>query len=61
VSSTLLITLGLLCLLEGMFPFLSPARWRQTFLQLASLTDGQIRFFGLTTVLLGLFLLGWLL
>ena len=57
MSSTLLITLGLLCLLEGMFPFLLPARWRQTFLQLASLTDGQIRFFGLIAIVFGMLLL----
>jgi len=44
-------------MLEGMFPFLSPARWRQTFLQLASLTDGQIRFFGLIAILFGMLLL----
>jgi uncharacterized protein YjeT (DUF2065 family) len=40
-----------------MFPFLSPARWRQTFLQLANLTDGQIRFFGLIAIVFGMLLL----
>jgi len=57
VSSSLLITLGLLFLLEGMFPFLSPGRWRQTFMQLASLSDGQIRFFGLIAIVFGILLL----
>jgi uncharacterized protein YjeT (DUF2065 family) len=40
-----------------MFPFISPGRWRQTFLQLASLTDGQIRFFGLIAIVFGMLLL----
>jgi uncharacterized protein YjeT (DUF2065 family) len=57
VSYSLLITLGLLFLLEGLFPFISPGRWRQTFLQLASMTDGQIRFFGLLAIVFGILLL----
>jgi uncharacterized protein YjeT (DUF2065 family) len=57
VSYGLLFTLGLLFLLEGMFPFISPGRWRQTFLQLASMTDGQIRFFGLLAIVFGILLL----
>ena len=57
MSSNLLIVLGLLFLLEGMFPFLSPGRWRETFLQLARLSDGQIRFFGLASILFGILLL----
>ena len=57
MSYSLLITLGLLFLLEGLFPFISPGRWRQTFLQLASMTDGQIRFFGLLAIVFGILLL----
>ena len=32
-------------------------RWRETFLQLARLSDGQIRFFGLAAILFGILLL----
>jgi len=45
VSSSLLLAFGLFCVFEGLFPFLAPGRWRETFLQLARLSDGQIRFF----------------
>lgn len=45
--------------LEGVFPFLSPGGWRQTFLKLMQLRDGQLRFFGLTSMLLGMLVL-WL-
>jgi uncharacterized protein len=45
---------ALLLVLEGLFPFLSPGGWRQTFLKLVQLRDGQLRFFGLTSILLGL-------
>jgi hypothetical protein len=45
--------------IEGLLPFLSPGGWRRLFAQLLQLQDGQIRFFGLCTVLVGLVLL-WL-
>jgi hypothetical protein len=51
--------LALMLVLEGLFPFLSPGGWRQTFLKLLQLRDGQLRFFGLTSILLGLLLLWW--
>lgn len=59
MSSILLIVFGLLFVLEGVFPFLSPGRWRETFLQLARLSDGQIRFFGLAAILFGILLLAF--
>jgi uncharacterized protein YjeT (DUF2065 family) len=52
--------LALVLVFEGLFPFLSPDGWRQTFLKLLQLRDGQLRFFGLTAILLGLLTL-WLL
>ena len=51
--------LGLMLLVEGLFPFLSPAAWRQRMAQLLSMQDGQIRFFGLACVLTGLLILWW--
>jgi uncharacterized protein YjeT (DUF2065 family) len=51
--------LGLMLIVEGFLPMLSPIRWRRLFEQLLQLDDGQIRFFGMSMVLLGL-LLFWL-
>jgi uncharacterized protein len=51
--------LALVLVLEGLFPFFSPGGWRQVFLRLMSMQDGQLRFFGLCSILLGLFML-WL-
>ena len=53
--------LALMLVLEGLFPFLSPKAWRQTFLRLMQLRDGQLRFFGMTSMLIGVVLLWWLL
>jgi len=49
--------LALMLVLEGLFPFLSPGGWRQTFQRLLQLRDGQLRFFGLASILIGLLLL----
>ncbi|MFN3987933.1 MAG: DUF2065 domain-containing protein [Rhodocyclaceae bacterium] len=55
--STFLMAFALMLVIEGILPFVAPARWRETFLQLARLADGQIRFIGLTSMLIGLVLL----
>ena len=51
--------LALMLVFEGLFPFLSPGGWRRTFERLVAMRDGQIRFFGLASILIGLVLL-WL-
>jgi uncharacterized protein len=56
-SDTLWAALALVLIIEGLMPFLSPSGWKRTFAQIIQLSDGQIRFFGLCSVLLGLFLL----
>ena len=57
MATTLLMALALMLVIEGLFPFLAPSAWRETFRRLMQLTDGQIRFFGLTSMLAGLILL----
>ena len=52
--------LAFMLVLEGLFPFLSPEGWRRTFLKLMELRDGQLRFVGLTSILLGVLTLWWL-
>ena len=51
---TLLIALGLMLVLEGVLPFLAPGIWRKTFQRMTELADGQLRFMGLTSMLVGL-------
>jgi hypothetical protein len=58
---SILAALAMVLIFEGLLPLISPTKWRQMFTQLLQLQDGQIRFFGLATVLLGFFLLAWLL
>jgi uncharacterized protein YjeT (DUF2065 family) len=57
MSNTLLTAFALMLVIEGVLPFLVPALWRETFRRLTEMSDGQIRFIGLTSMLAGLLLL----
>ena len=57
---TLLMALGLMLILEGLLPMISPRSWRSLFEQMLQLQEGQIRFFGMIMVVFGL-LVVWLL
>jgi uncharacterized protein YjeT (DUF2065 family) len=58
MTSTILLTaFALMLIIEGILPFLLPAIWRETFRRLTEMSDGQIRFIGLTSMLVGLLLL----
>jgi len=53
----LLAACALMLVLEGLLPFFSLGAWRRLFEQATRLSDGQIRFLGLSSMLLGLVLL----
>ena len=57
MATTLLMAFALMLVSEGLFPFLAPSAWRETFRRLMQLSDGQIRFFGLSSMIAGLVLL----
>ncbi|MDT3670802.1 MAG: DUF2065 domain-containing protein [Aromatoleum sp.] len=57
MAQTLLMAFALMLVIEGLLPFIAPAAWRDTFLRLAQLADGQIRFIGLASMLIGTLLL----
>ena len=49
--------LALMLVLEGILPFTAPKLWRETFRKLIEMSDGQIRFAGLTSMMIGLVIL----
>ena len=57
MGNTLLTAFALMLVIEGVLPFLVPTLWRDTFRRLTEMTDGQIRFIGLTSMVAGLLLL----
>lgn len=56
----LLTALALVMVIEGLMPLISPARWREVFSRILAMSDGQIRFIGLASILMGLLTLLWL-
>lgn len=58
MKGSLTVALGLMLLLEGIFPFLFPRHWRETFNRITRFSDGQIRFLGLIALSCGILVLG---
>jgi uncharacterized protein YjeT (DUF2065 family) len=48
---------ALMLVLEGILPFTAPKFWRDTFRRMTELSDGQLRFAGLASMVVGLAIL----
>ncbi len=59
MATTFLLALALMLILEGVLPFLAPNLWRDAFRRITQMSDGQIRFVGLSSMIVGLLLLLW--
>ena len=57
LGNILLMAVALMLIIEGILPFLLPGIWRDAFRRLTEMSDGQIRFIGLTSMLVGVMLL----
>jgi uncharacterized protein len=57
MSLNLLAAFALMLVLEGLMPFLSPGTWRNVLRRAIELSDGQLRFIGLASMLSGLLIL----
>ena len=60
MGDAFLLACALVLVIEGLMPFISPARWRQVFQQVLQLSDGQISFIGLCSIVVGLLALMFL-
>ena len=58
-ATTFLMALALMLIFEGVLPFIAPTLWRDTFRRITLMSDGQIRFIGLSSMIVGLLLLLW--
>jgi uncharacterized protein YjeT (DUF2065 family) len=57
MKNTLFTALGMMLVIEGILPLLLPQSWRDTFKRMILLKDGQLRFVGLASVVVGLLLI----
>ena len=53
MGESLVLAIGMVLVIEGLMPLVSPAQWRSAVARIAALKDGQIRFVGLGAVVLG--------
>jgi len=54
VSDSLLAAFALVLVVEGIMPLVMPRLWRESFRKLVELNDGQLRFIGLVSIMIGL-------
>lgn len=54
MSEAFWLAMALVFIIEGFLPLFFPRQWKESFLKIASLQDGQIRFVGLLATLMGL-------
>ena len=57
MDANLLAAVALMLVIEGVLPFLAPSVWRETFRKMTEMSDGQLRFVGLFSMLGGVLLL----
>ena len=57
MSEIVIAAIAFMLVIEGILPLTAPRAWRQVFQQMLEMTDGQLRFIGLMSMLLGLALL----
>ena len=54
MADSLWAAFALVLVVEGLLPLLAPRFWRESFAKLVTLSDGQLRFVGLISILVGL-------
>lgn len=60
MGTSLLAAFALMLVIEGLLPFVAPRAWREAFRRVIEMSDGQIRFFGLSSMLAGTLLYAFL-
>ena len=53
MPDTLWAAFALVLVVEGLLPLLAPRLWRESFAKLVTLNDGQLRFIGLASIVVG--------
>jgi hypothetical protein len=59
MASSLLLAFALMLVFEGVLPFAAPRVWRETFRRITEMNDGQLRFIGLTSMLVGIIIMAF--
>ncbi len=53
MPDSVLAACALVLVIEGLLPLIAPRIWREAFTRLTHLSDGQLRFIGLVSIVIG--------
>lgn len=56
MTDILLAGLAMMLVFEGLLPLLAPKAWRETFRRVIEFNDGQLRFVGMASIVVGVVL-----
>ena len=51
--------IALLLIIEGLLPFFNPGGWKNVLLKVLQMDDKQLRFLGLSSMVIGILILNW--
>ena len=57
MTEVLVAAFALMLVFEGILPFVAPRVWREAFRKFTEMSDGQLRFAGLASMVIGLLVL----
>jgi len=57
LEQVLIAALGMMLVFEGLLPFVFPELWRKTMQQASQLSEVQLRLMGLTSIIIGAFII----
>ena len=55
----LLTAIALVLIIEGLMPFFSPKGWKEVLVKILQMEEKQLRFIGLTSMVIGILILNW--
>jgi len=57
LQDTIFLAIGLMLIIEGIFPLFFTEIWKDTFVKITKQRNGQIKFYGLLSMLLGIIII----
>jgi uncharacterized protein YjeT (DUF2065 family) len=57
LSDSIVLAIGLVLVIEGLFPLFFTQSWKEAFTRITNQKNGQIKFYGLLSVIIGIMII----
>ena len=57
MSESIVLAIGLVLVIEGLFPLFFTQSWKEAFTRITNQKNGQIKFYGLLSVIIGIMII----